>query len=164
MRALSCAGQASLIALLICAGCGSRSFEYASGTYQAYDVRGVPEGNRAPLLSALLTLDKAAGTGSLSLGPGSQQPFRFTTLPRGEWMIGCPTQASSAEMEVARLDPAVLSLGGLVQLTAPLLVAQCGLESSDRADVALRADDGQRASGGGACTGEAPCLSFRLGR
>ena len=120
----------SLLLLLVFAGCGSRQFVLESGDYQLFAAAGWRGSTERDLLAAsMLHIDRAAR--SIRLSYEGELSGSFTPVDESTWPDGCPTNLSSATMEVATLSPASWTLRSL-HIDNAVLVAQCGVDPPSR--------------------------------
>ena len=119
----------SLLCAVALFGCGPQSL-VTDGTYQS--------DGTSPLPNATLLIDLKAKT--LSVTPsGTSTPvvLQLTAVPAAQWEKGCPTNFSSVSVETWTVAPDPALLGSL-SLTAPKLVAGCGLDVANANEVVLQ--------------------------
>lgn len=122
---------ALMLLLPVAAACGSRDFVIESGSYQLVSAAGEKDAaERALLAASVLRIDRAAKTVRLTYD-GGELTGSFAPLDESAWSDGCPTNVSTAAMEVATLTPSTWTLRSL-RIDSAMLVADCGLDPPSR--------------------------------
>jgi hypothetical protein len=108
--------------------CGSRIFELLNGNYVADQQDEINKTADAQQLSGLrFSIDRTKSEIVFEKSDQSKESVSFTSKPRAQWGMGCPTQTSSALMEILVLNKENLSLAGIT-FKKPALIATCGME------------------------------------